>query len=438
MASCYRRSREPRAPGNSEDPGNRPSAIISPALMRTLLAIFLTLVLIAGGVVVFLAVTTPREPVLVQFPLSRHHRELLELVPASAEMFALVPSAALLHKTLTANPVTRDAIARWAFEHELPRSWMLGGAEVVVWRSGGATSYAVRLDRARAWLLRAWLTVASHADVRWDGTTLMMNAGTESGSPLNLERILPLTEDLPDGDALVVQQEGERGAFPPIGRPAVTSARVTAAGLTTVSRSPDADLHEAALLHAQFPRGAMLAITFSDPPRVLSDLNRIIGTRIDDLIGEGGSVVLYEVDSGTFLPRPRGVIAVPADADRRAAMQQIAGIADLIGETSETADELIVSFGRGSVERYHADERVPARWSASRWAVRLDPQQLAPVLRRAGDNPGLRIAAPRLHRGARDLRRWLSTLETAESIEAASSSGRGFEELRVHVAAATK
>ncbi|HEX7707842.1 MAG TPA: hypothetical protein VF701_15395 [Thermoanaerobaculia bacterium] len=406
--------------------------------MRIFLIIALTLLLIAGGVVAYLMMTTPRDPVLLQFPLSEHHRQLLELVPASAEMFALVPSAAHLHRTLTANPVTRDAIARWAFEHELPRSWMLGGAEVVVWRRGGVTSYAVRLDRGRAWILRTWLAVASHAEVRWDGTTLMMNAGTESASPASLEGILALTEGLPEGDALIVQREGERGAFPPIGRPAVTSARVTESGLTTVSRSPDPALHEGAVLQGQFPRGALLAVTFSDPPRVLSDLHRIIGTRIDDLIGKGGSVVLYEVDSGTFLPRPRGVIAVPADAERREAMRQIAGIADLIGETSETDDELIVSFGRGSVERYHADERDPARWSASRWAVRLDPQRLAPVLRKAGDSTGLRIAAPRLHRGARDLRRWLSTLERAESIEAASSNGQGFEELRVHVAARTK
>lgn len=77
---------------------------------------------------------------------------------------------------------------------------------------------------------------------------------------------------------------------------------------------------------------------------------------------------------------------------------------------------------------------VPASWPATRWALRLDPVRLIPVLRKIGDNPALRFATPRIHRGARDLRRWVDALEQAQSVEAADSVSGGVEELRVRVA----
>jgi hypothetical protein len=73
-------------------------------------------------------------------------------------------------------------------------------------------------------------------------------------------------------------------------------------------------------------------------------------------------------------------------------------------------------------------------WPANQWSARLDPVRLIPVLRKVGDNPALRFATPRIHRGARDLRRWMGALEQARTIEAAASAGGGFEELRVRVA----
>ncbi|HEX2060962.1 MAG TPA: hypothetical protein VHK90_09495, partial [Thermoanaerobaculia bacterium] len=70
----------------------------------------------------------------------------------------------------------------------------------------------------------------------------------------------------------------------------------------------------------------------------------------------------------------------------------------------------------------------------TRWALRADPRKLVPVLRKTGDNPGLRFMAPRVHRAARDLRRWIDALEHASSVEAADSVAGGVEELRVRVA----
>jgi hypothetical protein len=405
--------------------------------MRKLLFILIALLAVIGGIAVYLVVTTPKSAEPIRFPLNASHRALLARVPASAEAFALVPSAALLHGKLLANPVTNEPVLQWTLEHELPRPWMLGGADVAIWKSGKTTSYAVRLDAFRAMFVRVWLLVSSNADAHWEGSTLIMHdAGLvpAAAPPSDLEAILRLAAGLPESDLFVVQRNSGRGAFPPIGRPAVTSVRVTASEVVLVSRAATTDVAEQREIRPRFPRGAMLAAAFAAPPHVLGDLNRLLGAQIDALVDEGGAIALYDVEGGTFLPRPKGIFVIPANERARAQMKDVERVAALVGETRDTGDQILVSFDRTSMGLYIKDEMVPATWPATLWAVRIDPKRLVPVLRRAGDSPGLRFAAPRLHRAARDLRRWMDALQQAETVEAAASVAGGVEELRVRVA----
>ncbi len=403
--------------------------------MRTLIIIVLVLAVAIGGAVLYLAATTPRTADRVHVPLSPAHRQLLAHVPAHAESFALIPSAALLRETLLANPVTRDPILKWTDEHELPRPWMLGAGSIVAWKSGKTTSYAIRLDGFRALLVRAWLLVASNADARWEGSTLIMHAPVASPGRIELEPLLRLANGLPEGDVLVVQRESARGAFPPIARPAVSSVRITPAEIVLVSRAASSDVREQREIRARFPRGAMLSAAFATSPRIIGDLNRLFGTRIDSLIDNGGSLALYGVDTGTLLPRPRGVISFPADEEGRKQLADVRQVAELVGETRDAGDQLLVSFDRTSMGLYIKDAFVPATWPATQWALRMNPAPLVPVLRKVGDNAGLRFATPRIHRAARDLRRWIDALEQAQAVEAADSVGGGVEELRVRVVA---
>jgi hypothetical protein len=405
--------------------------------MRTLIAILLVLALVVVAIAGYLAVTTPRSGVPLRFPITDEQRVLLGHVPPSAEAFALIPAAGLLQVKLLSNRVARDAVLRWTREHELPRPWMLGGADIVVWKQDGTTTYAVRLDRFRALLLRMWLLVASNVSVRWEGSTLIMNepAGATPGNGISdIDDVLGLAAGLPEADVLVVQRRSDRGAFPPIGRPAITSIHVTPEEITTISRaSAAAGLPRDEPIHARFPANAMLAAAFTEPPRMLSDLNRLIGTRIDILLEEGGMVALYDVDSGTLVPRPRGVILVPRDARRQAAVRDLTPLTDFLGETREIDEQIVISLDRSSMASFTADTLVSGKWPANVWALRIDPARMAPILRRAGDSTGLRIAAPRIHRGARDLRQWIGALEEAGSLEAAASAGNGIEELRVRI-----
>ena len=405
--------------------------------MRKLILVLIVLLGLVGAAAVYLVVTTPKSAEPIRFPLGESHRKLLARVPSSADSFGLIPSAAVLHGKLLANPVTREPILQWTHEHELPRPWMLGGADLAVWKSGKTTSYALRLDGVRALLVRAWLLMSSNADARWEESTLIMHDAVPASAPAapsDLEPLLRLAAGLPEGDVFVVQRESGRGAFPPIGRPVVTSVRVTPAELLLVSRAATSDVAEQREIRPRFPQGAMLSASFAAPPRVLGDLNRLLGTKIDALLDEGGAVALYDVEGGTFLPRPKGVLIVPADERAREQMKNVERVASLVGETRDTGDQILVSFDRTSMDLYLKDAMLPATWPATRWSLRIDPKRLIPVLRRAGDSTGLRFAAPRLHRAARDLRRWMDALSEADSVEAAASVAGGVEELRVRIA----
>jgi hypothetical protein len=399
--------------------------------MRTFIIILCLVLAAVAAVAIYLVVTTPKDAPPLRAPLSASQQELVARVPADAEAYALISAPAVLLGKLEANPVTRNAVAQWTAEQPMPPKAMLGAADAVVWKSGKATSYAVRFDPVRAFIVRIW-TMFSDAQAQWDGRTLLV--GEQRPAALSPPAEILMAEGLPPGDVLVVQRKEARGAFPPIPRPAITSVKVTGDQVDITSRAPSQENGTAQPALHSLSTNAMMAVAFTDPPRVLGDLDRLVAADIDDLVGAGGTIALYRVDTGTLLPRPFLAIVVPADDRHRAVLAEYARVIEMVGQTAEANGELIVAFDRNSVADYRKDVRKPMPWPANRWSVRLDPPRLIPVLRKVGDNPALRFATPRIHRGARDLRRWMGALEQARVIEAAASAGGGFEELRVRVA----
>jgi hypothetical protein len=403
--------------------------------MRTSLFILLVIAVVIGGIALYLVLTTPSEASSVRLPLTASQRALLARVPASADSFALIPTAALLHEKLLANPTTRDAVERWTDEEVVPQAWMIGGADAVLWKIGKKTSYAIRLDTFRAFVVRLWLMSSTNVAGVWDGSIFVIGG---TGVPIDtrdLDALLAPATGLPEGDVLVVQRDRARGMFPPIGRPSVTTIRVTPREIVLASRAKSDDVEPPhPPIQARHPRGALLSAVFARPPRILDDAQRLVGTNLSALVGDGGSIALYDIDAGTLLPRPKGVVSVPASDRARAEMQNLTSVAQLVGETRDTGRELLVSFDRGSMPLYLKDTFDPAPWPATRWSARMDTVRMTPILERLGDNRGLRLVAPRLHRAARDLRRWIGALQETRSIEAVDSVSGGVEELRVRIA----
>ena len=395
------------------------------AAVRTFLTFLAVVLIVAAAVGLFLYFTTPHETAGVRFPLSADERAVLANVPATANAFVYIPRAAALQAKLARNPMTRDVVASWRAERSLPRAWMIGSADLLMWQSGKQTRYLLRLDPVRATLVRTFLTASD------GGNAVLINATAETPiSSEELSRIETLAAHLPAGDALVVQRENSRSGYPPIGRPAVSSIAVSDNDINIQSVSP-ATATAPSTLRTRFARSAMLSASFQTPPRMLDDLNRLAGNKLSTLLSDGGSVSLYDVDTRKFLPRPLGVIAVPASSERRPAADLLQKIG---ARTAEKDGDLVIAFDE-SINAYRSDTVDTNDVAQGKWAVRLDAQRLAPVLEQVKDNVGLRIASPRLFRGARDLYGWIDSLKMAKSIEAADRIEGSTEQLNVRVTA---
>ncbi|HYS56425.1 MAG TPA: hypothetical protein VER58_21915 [Thermoanaerobaculia bacterium] len=382
--------------------------------MRKILIFLGVLVVIVIAIGAALLLTVPSE--------STDVRALIAQVPASAEAFVIVPKAAAFDAKLRINPVTR---AKMATVRDLPRAWMFGNASLVAWKSGDQIHYLVHADLVRAFLIRS---LGSHVFINGTGEPSLDSA--------TVSAIGDLASHLPAGDALVVQRESARGAYPPIGRPAVTAVVITPTDidLTSVGRASarPAAPPSGAVPHS-FPRGAILSAAFTEPPRIIADLNRLFGAKVSALFDRGGTLCVYDVDTRKLLPRPLGVIVLPNDPQRRAIVDSFRQ-AEAIGirvRMAEIRDTIALSFD-DSIEQYQRDAFDPAP-AADQWAARIDAPRLVPILNNLQQNIGLRIAAPRLYRSARDLAGWLGELEQAKTIEAADSVDSQRETLQVRI-----
>ena len=380
------------------------------AVRKILISLVIIIAIVAGIAAVLLFATAPRA-----VPAG----DLIAQIPASAQVFAIIPNAGAFDAKVRANPITRSALEKWSAGHTLPSGWVLGSGDLVVWKSGDTVGYFARTDRLRSFFVHN--TAIDEA----------IDAATAS-------ELKALASKLPPGDALVVQRESGRGAYPPIGRPAVTSVAISPGeiNLTSIASGAPASAGMDRLKPVlQFPRGAMLSAAFTQPPRIVGDLNRLFGTKISTLFEQGGTLCIYNVDSKKLLPRPLGVIVLPNDPQRRAILDSFKQ-AEAIGiraRTAEIGDSIALSFD-DSIDLYQKDAFDPAP-QANQWAMRIDAPRLVPILNDLQKNIGLRIAAPRIYRSARDLASWIGELEQAKTIEATDSSDAGTETLHVRISA---
>lgn len=388
--------------------------------MRKFVIVIVVLALVVAGAVAYLQSTTPKTAAGVRFPLTPEQRALLSSVPTDAEAFALVPTAAALHAKLIANPITRDPVTRWGDENPLPRPWMLGGTDLVVWKSDKSIRYAARLDPFRAALVRAYLFFNPER-----AASFLVNPPTRDRVPPEIEQ----ASGLPAGDVFVVQRHEARGTYPPIGRPAISSVQIGAREVTFTSRAPLSEAPKPQRATVRYPVGALLSASFAEAPRVAGDLNRLFGSKLSDALQHGGSIVIYDIDTGTLLPSPKGVIVLPLSTEARDRAQRLSGVA----QVRETTDAVLVSFDRTSLDAYTRDRFVEFPWPSSDWSLRIDAKRMIPILEKLGDNVGLRFATPRLYRSARDLRGWIGALSGADTIEAAHNQTNAGEELAVRI-----
>src|SRR5258706_10020099 len=122
--------------------------------MRKLATSILFFVFFMAGIVASFVVPPPASSAGVAFPLSAAERAWIASVPASAESFAFVPTAAALDAKLRANPITLAPLEDWESHQILPSPWMIGRGDLLAWREGEQTRYFVPLHPVRALVVR--------------------------------------------------------------------------------------------------------------------------------------------------------------------------------------------------------------------------------------------------------------------------------------------
>lgn len=435
-------------------------------MKRPLIIIGITTATIAA-MVVYLYATVPTVVTPVAAPFGSAAAELLAQVPPSATDIAYARRASAIYQKALADPIAGPPFREWSDRAGLTHlPMLLGSADAVLWRAAdGGFGFAARPDPLRRSLLHLYLFVSGRDDLSMENGALVMNAGEAGASAApDASELESLATGLPPADLIVLQRKESRGAFPPIGRPAVTSIRLTGGTILLDSRSrPDGG--EAAVqaeLPFAPPPGAMLSMAMAKPPRLAGELNRLFATRVTPLLDEGGMLVVYDVDARSLLPRPMGVVVVRADDGHRAALSAfVASLASMAGsapnvskrmvgmveietreaygmriETAETRSELLLSFDRNSIDRYlAAPARGAADTTAAVWTARVIPSLAVPIIGRLSHSPGFRILAPKLYRAASDLEKWMMALEGASSVEVRKDLAGGQERLRVTIKA---
>ena len=153
-------------------------------------------------------------------------------------------------------------------------------------------------------------------------------------------------------------------------------------------------------------------------------------------VGYAPARVVATAEAGAPVAEPP--VEASDDSDAAASLRELLGkVTAAVGvraRTGEKDGQLLLSFD-DSIDTYLKDAFEPGRWPAGRWAVRMDAQRMAPIARQLSESIGLRVAAPRLFRSARNLDDWIEHLKSAHSVEAAASTTASGEQLRVRIAA---
>jgi hypothetical protein len=398
--------------------------------MRYVLAVLLSIVLLTALLVGWLFITTPRNAQPLGMPLGADHQALLARAPAEAEIVALIPTVAPMHAKLLGNPVTREPVEKWAERYPLPPFWMIGNAGLVIWQNEDGNGYALKLDPLRAAIANLWLMFSGNDSATWDSSTLIVNA--HSSAPFDSQPFDGLMRGLPPVDALVIHSQRDEREFPMIGRPAVTGVAIGENRIQLTSRARAKEASRSLPIHRALPAGALFAAVFAEPPRVVGDIGRIVGADMRELLAGGGGLVLYDLDTGSILPRPRGLAVLPLNSTTASMAEEGGGLFEVFGEIRTHGEQVLVAVDRTSVSTYLGERFVQPEWPEAAWAVRLDPKRLMPVLARL-DKPALRFLVPRLHERSRNLRRWIEALGRADEIAAAERTVSGIDELRVTV-----
>ncbi len=418
--------------------------------MQKLLLILVILFLLFATGVLILALPLFSTPELTSWG-NPGDRSLLQRVPDDAEEIVFVPRFATFFWAAQKNAVVARALAALPQDQMRYAPWLLGNADVVAWRRDKRWSFVARPDALHRGLISA--AGASQRGLVMDGEFVssgeMVPRTDRPDQPFDAALI-----DSAKGQFFVWQSEDSSWSFPPIARPAFSAGIVKSDSLEISSRSgheagqgPGAGGQLTQSPALSIPTSAMISAVVSEVPEILSAADRLFPVNLERLFSEGGGLVLYDLEADGVVPRPRGVLVVPAsDANRQIinglfesvpdemiarilgsdASERMAGslrvrrreLAGVTAESTEDANQILLAFDNTSLDLFLASPRGPATLvSGEVWRCRIEPNSFLPVVKELRDNKLLKLAARDTYRKVDRFYQSVKLFADAESLE---------------------
>lgn len=431
--------------------------------------IALMLLVAVIGVLVAIVLSTPASSERFALQASPSTLAMLRMVPTDAEEITVIPAAAGLLRDLRDHPVTKDWIGDWQSRNSgrmLPL--LLGDADVVAWRRGDESGYVANPDGLRRTLARLWLAAGRRTEeIRVsDGLLVVGRGSTQPTPPADLPEFLDLAGTL-EGHLFFLQRESSESRYPPIERPAVTSASIMETDIILSSRSRSSGaMPVQSLPIVAYPRNAMLATAAAASPEWLDRLDRVLPIKLEGLLDRGAMLALYRVDEKTLVPRVEGIVMLPEGDDPeqlRSVLDSVVPRINLggLGTVTESRrvirgievtrregfgyaldfathqGSVLIAFDKSSMERYLSDtlERLDLPPDRTVWFVRVRPTMLSSAVDQLQDRKELALLVPDVYDSIRELDRWLEYFHGVSSIVMARLGEEGYDVVTTTISA---
>jgi hypothetical protein len=421
------------------------------------LLILLVLVAIAAGAI-FLGGGTLRSTTLAHEP---GLQALLALVPEGEDEVFAIPDVSPLFRALQSSEITKEGIASHPQSIELTLvAQALGSAEAVFWTDSGQVRMIANPASWRAALLLFGARLVG-VDVplrREQDLLIVGDVQLVQGQPSALP---PAAGNL-TGHFFAIHRGGSN-RFPPLERPALSAISVSQRELIvrSAATAKAGEVPAAGSFPFSPPAGALASGVLSSSADIVRDLDRFLPFDLGRLARHGAMLVIYDISTGGLLPKPKGLLALPATPEANDAVSSLFNIVAIgaadsgiesrsidkveidrlkrLGGTIEAArygGQILLGFDEASVETYLKAEKVDRKpVPGVIWTFDSDAERLRPLVDELAEDKALGLAAKRVSRAARQLRSVLRYLEGAKSISAVKRREGSLELMEMTVSA---
>lgn len=399
--------------------------------MKFLLWLFVALVLLLGVGFAWLWFGTAGPLPEVTFAEATELQRMIGFAPEDEDELFVIPAVGPLYGALRSSDVTSAGVRDMPRAREVEIfSRLLGRAPAVAWTRSGDLFMVAKPPALRAAFIGLAARIAGvSVPVVRRGDYLLIGSVPGSEAPLTI------ASSLADAKGhFFVFHRGGKSRYPPLERPAISAVTIARKEITISSAAalPAASsqaLTPAAGVVFSMPDDAIGAALLTARADVVRDLDRFLPFDFSRLASQGAMLVIYDLETGKLLPRPRGFLAMPSTPGAVDAVSSLFNVAAVprseagvtnrsvgpvqidrierfgaVLETARFGGEVLLGFDGASIERYlNGSKSDLTAEPGVMWRFEADAAKLRPVVADLADDRTLKYAAGRISRSAKQL-----------------------------------